>query len=271
MIEIHDYPSSECGLGVTFNHVVWQMLQHPGEKYWVNIDKGSSPYREKGHGPNPWDYYFLQSPPEHPLTQIEPPQSLALSGHHAWSLVYQNAIRDRVTPHIKLRPEIQAEVDSFRRQHFKGKVMGLYLRGTDKFGEYKTMSDKDIVMHVRALKERWNPDTIFLATDDVDMHRLMQPFKAVSTTIARSKLSLHHYPPNGPYLSGKQALIDAWLLAACNFLAFTPSNFATIPLIMGRHEDLFCINKHCVITAFIPQVDSVLGLEQKVACAKSPQ
>lgn len=259
-IEIRDYPAPRCGIGVTFNHVVWQQLQYPGEKYWVNIDKPTSPYRDAARGPNPWDYFFVQDAPTELIKRLEDPLDLALSGHHDWNLKYQRAIHARVAHNFVLRPEIQAEIDSFKAQFFKGGVLGCYLRGTDKRCEYEATPASEIVATVKAVRDELKPDTIFLATDDVRYHELMQQFGVASLTMPRTCRSLHHNPPNGPYMSGQMALMDAWLLAACEWMAFTPSNFVTIPLIMGQHQSLHRINRYCRITPFPRHVDLALGI-----------
>jgi uncharacterized protein YerC len=264
-IEIRDFPHPHAnGIGLSFNFIIWQMLRHAGSRLWVNIDKPNSPYRESARGPNPWDYYFLQDAPESPTTLalVENPLDLPLSGHRDWTMERQRAISAFARQHIRLRPEIQAEVDSFKAQFFRGKVLAVHLRGTDKLEEYRPMRDEEILHEVRALKERVGAETVFLMTDDVRYHKLItEGVGAVSVTMVRGARSLHHNPPRGPYMSGLWMVLDGFIAADAHAFAYTPSNAATIPLIMGGHfESIHRINRYCVIEPFCQRVDRRLGL-----------
>lgn len=115
-----------------------------------------------------------------------------------------------------------------------------------------------LLAQVNALRERLRPDTIFLMTDDVFYHNLFGPMQPASLTIPRGRLSLHHNPPRGPYMSGLWAVMDGWLAASATWFAYTPSNMATIPLIMGQHEEIIRLNAHCEIMPFCQRVDRVL-------------
>lgn len=263
IIEIDDFPhNGPNGLGVTFNWVALQMLRHPDHTPWVNITKPNNPYRSAEHGPNPWDYYFDQPAPDGQTEKayVHPEFGLGMSGHCEWSVLHQRAANERLAHRFRLRPEIQEQVDNFRANHFRGKVLGVHLRGTDKLEEYRPMSDGAIAKAVGEAIDRLKPDTVFLQTDDIDYWKLMQRFNAVSLQIPRSKTNLHHGTPRGPYESGKWAVIDGFLGAACDWYFRTPSNFSTISIIMGRHLELGLINKHCVIEPFSPEVNGLLGL-----------
>jgi hypothetical protein len=254
----HPHPN---GLGVTFAYVLWQMLRLRDQDFRVRITKENNPYRCE-RGPNPWDYYFEQEPAVGPFTNalIEHPLDLALSGHRDWTLARQRAIQPFADEHIKLRSEIQAEVDSFKAQFFRGTVLALHLRGTDKIEEYRPMLHVKLLAAITELKNRLKPDTIFLMTDDVDYHKLMQPLGAVSQTMRRSKKSLHHNPPNGRYESGLSVVMDGWLAAAADWFFYTPSNTAVIPLALGKHKEIGRLNAHCEIFPFCQRVDRALGL-----------
>lgn len=270
MLEIDDYGIPDAnGLGVTFNYVVWEMLRHRHlyQRFFINITKPNNPYREGGRGANVWGYYFQQDQPCCPTAKAvpEPDLDLPLSGHCAWDVAHQRAIAPFAREHIRLLPEIQAEVDSFRGRLFRGSVLAIHARGSDKISEYQPMKPDRLVAWVNALRERLKPTTIFLMTDDLFYHNLFGPMQPVSLTIPRSGLSLHHNPPRGPYMSGRWAVMDSWLAASATWFAYTPSNTATIPLIMGHHEEIICLNAHCVLESFLPRVDTVLGLGHKGA------
>jgi hypothetical protein len=260
---IDDFPQEHPnGLGLSLNHMVWQALRLQPARFHFNIRKPNNPYREAGRGDNVWDYFFDQPAPDEPTVPapVEDPIDLALSGHRDWTLARQRVISAFARKHIRLQPEIQAEVDSFRRQHFNGKVLAISIRGTDKISEYQPMRADRLVAQVNALRERLRPDTLFLMTDDVFYHNLFGPMHPVSITIPRGSLSLHHNPPRGPYMSGLWACLDGWLAASATWFAYTPSNMATIPLIMGQHEEIIRLNAHCVIEPFCSRVDRVLGI-----------
>ena len=250
------------GLGVSFAYILWQMILLRDRDFRVRITKPNNPYREPARGENVWDYYFDQQPVEGPSEKapLEHPIDLALSGHRDWTLARQRLIQPFAARHIRLRPEIQAEVDSFRKQYFKGKVLAVHLRGTDKRQEYRAMNPGAILATVRTLRERLGATTIFLMTDDVEYHALLQPLGYVSQDIPRSKQSLHHNPPVSRYHSGLSVVMDGFLAASADWFAYTPSNTAVIPLAMGKHEEIIRINQHCVIEPFCPRVDRAIGL-----------
>lgn len=260
-IVIHDFPHpSASGLGVTFNFVVWQMLRHRDRQCYVNIDKSNNPYRCE-RGPNPWDYYFDQTPMTGYSEDagIEDPLDLALSGHRDWTVERSAAASRFARSRIRLLPHIQAEIDSFVRQHFKGRVLAVAVRGTDKPEEYRPMKEGDIVARIREIKAATKADTVFLMTDDVRYHEIITAaVGAVSITMPRSRKSLHHNPPQGPYMSGLWMVMDGFIAAYADDFAYTPSNAATIPLIMGRFQSIHRINRHCVIEPFCSRVDGLL-------------
>ncbi len=260
---IDDFPQEHPnGMGVTFQHIVWQALRLGGE-FHVNIRKPNNPYREAARGENAWDYYFEQEPPPGITEEapVEHPLDLPLSGHRAWDIAHQRAIQPFAARHFRLRPEIQAEVDSFKRQFFKGRVLACHVRGTDKRSEYPALPMGEVIGQIAAAKERLRCETIFLMTDCVKHHEvIVGAFGAQSLTIPRSDLSLHHNPPRGPHLSGLWCIMDTWLAASATAFLYTPSNTASIPLIMGQHEEIIRLNKHCVIYPFCKRVDRAFGL-----------
>ncbi len=266
ILEIDDFGQSHPnGLGITMQHVAWQALRHRPRRFWVNITKPNNPYREAGHPFNVWDAYFDQPAPDGPTEPcpVELPLDVPLSGHRDWTVERQRAIQPFAQQHFKLRAEIQAEVDSFKAQFFKGRVLACHARGSDKCSEYLPMRPGDMIPQIAAMKERLNCQTVFLMTDDVLYHeQITHAFGACSLTIPRSRLSLHHNPPCGPYMSGKWMAMDAWLAASAEAFCYTPSNSATMPLILGRHEEIMRLNgaKNCVIDPFCQRVDRVLGI-----------
>jgi hypothetical protein len=260
--EITDFPNPAVnGLGVSFNWTVWQKLRLRGTPSYVNWNKPNCPYRDSAFGPNVFDYYFTQPAPTEPLTPAPPEESvdLELSGHRDWTLARQQAIRTLVEREIFPRSEIRRRVEACKTGNCLGRVLGVHLRGTDKGNEYTPMSDDDILRKVRALVSRLKPDTIFLQTDDPRFVQLLQFLKPVSLSIVRDGYPLH-YKPTYPHDCGAMALVDGLLGAACDWYAYTPSNFATISIIMGAHRELIRLNRNCVIEPFHPRVDRVLGL-----------
>lgn len=263
---LDDFPQDHPnGFGILFQHVVWQAMRLRPEKFYINIRKSNCPYREAGFDANIWNNYFIQPPLEGDALEapVETPLDVPLSGHRDWTVARQRAIQPFASAHFKLRPEIQAEVDSFKKQFFKGRVLACHARGSDKCSEYLPMKPSDMIPQIAAMKERLGCSVVFLMTDDVLYHeQLTHAFGACSLTIPRSRLSLHHNPPCGPYMSGKWMVMDAWLAASATAFCYTPSNSATMPLILGKHEEIMRLNgaKNCVIEPFCPRVDRVLGL-----------
>lgn len=258
----HPHPN---GLGVTINFMTWQALRLQPAAIHFNIRKSNNPYREAARGNNVFNYYFEQPEPTGIITPapVEDPLDLPFSGHRDWTIERQKAISAFARTVIRLRPEIQAEVDSFKRQFFKGKVLAVAIRSTDKVEEYRPMKNREILEAVRGLKSELQCETVFLMTDGAGIHKIItEGVGAVSIAIPRSEKSLHHNPPRGPYMSGLWMVLDAFIAAGASHFAYTPSNAATISLIMGeKFESIHRINRHCVIEKFCPRVDRALGLE----------
>lgn len=257
-LSLDDYPNPHPnGIGLTFNYVVWQMLRL-GQPCHVNIRKPSNPYRCE-RGPNPWDYYFKQDPAPDAIP-ADQDSLLPLAGNMDWDLRHQRAIHAFASQHIHFRQEIADEVADFKAKHFKGIVLGVHLRGTDKATEYQPLSNLEISTLLEPIIVELKPDTIFLQTDDIDYWRYMQNYGVVSLDIPRSSRSIHHHAPQGRYEAGRCAIVDGFLGAACDHYARTPSNFSTTSLIMGKHKSIHLLNKYCKIEPFPKELDRALGL-----------
>lgn len=155
--------------------------------------------------------------------QGNPPESL-----YEW---YKNMrIRGHVitSRYIAVKPGIQSEVSAFEEKHMTGKrVLGVHVRNSDA-AEAPPVSLDLLIQEIDSKLEHPTFDKIFLATDK--LHYL-----AVLNQRYEDKLITRKYPYFGDDDSssnlqnssvterGKQALIDALLLARCNWLVHGPS------------------------------------------------
>lgn len=123
---------------------------------------------------------------------------------------------------LVLSQEIQAEVDTFRQQHFGcSTVVGAHVRYTDRktsLSRYYNILDCILKANPEAL--------IFLATDNQSVQKAFRSVYGDKKVMSTSKWyptsgSLHKNPECPDQLqNGVEALIDMYLLSSCNYLIF---------------------------------------------------
>ncbi|MGH7456036.1 MAG: nodulation protein NodZ, partial [bacterium] len=133
-------------------------------------------------------------------------------------------LRNLMREHLILHPSIQQRVDRFKARRFNRKTVGVHVRYTDK----KTRLPA-ILRKLEALLRREPGLQIFLATDSLQVHNIFtEKYSCVVSTpkwYPTTGISMHQNPacPNRTE-EGVSALMDLYLLAACDYLILDESS-----------------------------------------------
>jgi hypothetical protein len=171
-----------------------------------------------------WTYGAELTPLLPHLDQPEPP------GPAGRAAILARMLADTLT----LQPAIQARVDGFRRAHFAGRMVGVHVR----YSDYRTALRRTL-QQLEALLRRDPACTIFLSTDNIQVRRLFEDRygRVISTPhwyapIPGQALHFGAARPD-PTARGVEALIDLYLLAACDDLIVdTSSSFACVATLL---------------------------------------
>lgn len=248
---VMDYPGSKSGMFSTLISTLGVLAKfQKGVKEYtgLEINYGNlGVYYDPNRGDNWWNYYF--EPVQIGKTDGEPAFLTKTDRRQSaqWvELDYENSGQRMprelgqaiINKHIKVKPEIQKQVDDFVRQKFKGKyVIGIHYRGTDKtansrFAEAPKVPYSEMAKQIRdQIKERNLKNfKIFVATDETAFTQFLEaefPGRVVKTDIERSNNERPlHLGAKDPYRAGESALIDCLLLAKGNVIIRTSSNLS---------------------------------------------
>lgn len=212
-------------------------------------------YYDPNHGRNWWEYYFKQTGT---LTNKSRYTTDIESGK-AWLIRRQlsrKVAASLVKKYIMLNDKMQSAVATFVANNFKGHyVLGVHYRGTDKSREAERVEYPDALVAIAAriapLQAAKTDYRIFVATDEqpfLDLMRTTYPDRVIAIDAFRSSDSSNvHHSGNNPYKLGEEAVLDAYLLAKCDFLIRTSSNLSLwstyvnpdLPVIMLNHRVSF--------------------------------
>lgn len=210
-------------------------------------------YYDPMHGPNWWQYYFepltVGSSKATNVRLFSPDEN-----QHAWAirrnLTRQDAFR-LIDKYVRVRKTILEKVKKFSELYFKDCFMiGVHYRGTDKAAEAPRVPYDEVI---RVVGENLamlgdQKSKIFVATDEQAFLNYIQkafPNQVIAINAFRSSNTNNlHHTTNHPYEQGKQAIIDALLLANCQLLIRTSSNLSLwssyynpdLPVIMLNHR-----------------------------------
>jgi hypothetical protein len=219
----------------------------------IRFDSG--PYLDAERGPNWWEYFFERVSDVDPMSlPIESREHLlAFSFELASRVILQRDIAgDLICRHIRIRPEVQKGLDSFWKEHLRDRfVVGVHLRGTDKFLEQGRVNLEDVFGHIEHLIRDRPVDSwcVFVATDEADcLRRVKEHFgdQVVYQDTVRSESghALHKAVPREaweeeygdrplpqmvkqpPYRIGLEAIRDALLLARCDVFLGSQSSLS---------------------------------------------
>jgi hypothetical protein len=152
---------------------------------------------------------------------------------------FPELIKEVMSADIVPRPEIRQQVDAFKNEHFAGCVIGVHVRYTDKMVNLSAVHSA-----LRGVLETEPGAKIFLATDSqlaADHFKKRYPNVIVRDIKRSSGVAGLHVPSSQgveKLQNAVDALIDIYLLAACDYLLYCPDmGFAILPYALSDIDE----------------------------------
>lgn len=128
----------------------------------------------------------------------------------------------------------------------QGPVLGVHLRGRDKYREVALPSQRQVLRAIRTFLKEHPASGIYLATDDIKYYRLLRRnFPNLLIPIERTPPSRSRRPGHFEFSSeeelleiDKSAILDAFNLANCEYFMYSKSNLSYFALILGHSTHL---------------------------------
>lgn len=270
-------PSFDHGGGLFHNFMnVIGFLDDCEQKQIINYkvdfgDKGH--YFEKELGTNWWEYYFepiehknllvrILSPWKRTTKRVNSDRMAQFVRNVEYKMSRQRA-HELITKYIKLRPELEEEVNQFTKKYFSSfHVIGIHFRGTDKIHALQGYAQAEasqvaydevfyeIDLYVKKLEGA--NYRLFVATDVQEFLDVMEKRYeglVIATPSIRSKdgKPLHYLVENAPplyyYMQGKEAAIDCLLLSKCHFMIKTSSNLNFCASLFNPDLEMVSLNQ----------------------------
>jgi hypothetical protein len=214
----------------------------------------SSNYKDLARGADWLSYYFDRrlSFPElrsrkpiyiRDLSEFPVNYDTDLSLHEANALIFR---------FYRLRPEIEQAVAEFSSANGVGEnTLGIHYRGTDKSSEAPRVSEQRVVDNALAyLRANRSVDSVFLASDEaafinyarsaLNNYRISCLPDSIRSLDGRP---IHLSSSGAGYLVGRDALLNALVLARCRALLRTSSFLSAWSSIFRPSVDVFLLNK----------------------------
>ncbi len=201
-------------------------------------------YYDATKGPNWWYYYFDKTDVfNQPGTRVIADQLGIFSNIARWDLPksYSHYLLKK---YVRIKANIQEEIDEFCLNHFQGHMIGIHYRGTDKWREVTSTVQYQEMLDCMKFQLHQHPNAkFFIATDeDGFIQAAMKNFKG-KIVFRQQKRSARGTPTHEDkniknYLKGKEALIDCVLLSRCDTLIRTSSNLSDASLCFNPKIEL---------------------------------
>ncbi len=171
----------------------------------------------------------------------------------------RTTIHDTIQKYVRVKKNIQEEVDSFIEKNFTKNTVGVHLRLTDKavchikYGEPETGTPVELELYKNHIEEYLNSNedsSVFLATDSkVGLNFMKSAFGDrvhFIEDIIRSDgdESVHVDMGGNGIQKAKDVLMDCLLLSRCNYVIKGISNVALCALFFNKDLKSFNLNSH---------------------------
>lgn len=223
----------------------------------------SSPFYVKAKGENWLDYFFenrkldendrklfengsIKFSQVSDVDQLGLPTNLALK----MTLEYANHL---LWSYLSIKSELMNYVDSFAERQFSNRtVLGIHYRGTDKKSEAKPVTWEYVAATVsNYIAANPHVDSLFVASDEAEfIEWIGREFKHMDvlshddTLRSRNGIAIHVQPELGDnYTKGKEALVNALLLAKCDALIRTSSFLSAWSSIFNPSLPVIMLNR----------------------------
>jgi Nodulation protein Z (NodZ) len=238
-------------------------------------------YVNPGVGPDWFQYFFEQYQGafvrENVVTTVRTrtPHDLGLPTRCFADMTIERAAR-LARQYLIVRPEITAAVHAFAAAHFTGRVLGVHYRGTDKEkSEAPRVPYDEVSRAVRAHLE-CAPDVgcLFVASDEaafldhIRRERVGVPICCCDDLRSSSAMAIHRPTfPGDPYRKGREALVNALLLARCDHLIRTTSTLSAWASIFNPGLPVTLLNEPYAQACWFPEREIVKRARQKAVLA----
>lgn len=187
-------------------------------------------YFDESKGNNVFTYFFDQEQPplgKHPVMTV-----LNMGGYLNWcnistkEKVFSNLL---INKFFRLREEMAQLIDSFQRTYFgASRMLGIHYRGTDKVQETPLVSFTVYCRKIELLLEKGSCDKFFFATDELELREyvkmrfkekaVLYDIEGMLPVAGHNGVGLHFMPGSSSFMNAKNAIIECYLLARCDFL-----------------------------------------------------
>lgn len=220
----------------------------------VRWDKGLPYWQPQGYNgaDNVWEYYFEPVSAARATEKdwfygryFAPDSSGLKDVCHDFDK-HKYAYHSIITKYIRLKPQVRSKIERFVQEHFAGKkVIGIHLRGTDKWKEVKPIDPELICKQAN----RYTGCTFFVATDE---ERLLEIAKkllngpVIYYDADRSTSDQPVHLAGGNAKRGEDVLIEVLLLSKCDAFIHTCSNVSSAVLAFNPYlEHLYLRGPQC--------------------------
>ncbi|MEM9271893.1 MAG: TIGR03032 family protein [Cyanobacteria bacterium P01_F01_bin.143] len=255
------------GFFSNFNKVL-HLLERYDKGYDFKVDwtfKGSEAAFRYGDviGENIWDIFFEALPCQEDSVYDE---KQVIDRYLDYSITHVNAhnlylhqnfykvrnlYHDIYQKYIKIKPDILEEVNQFFDNHLAGNLcLGVHkrhwLHQTEEYSQ-KALVAKDYIELIKQLIAKTRASKIFLATDETEtVSEIKKAFGDIlicRQDITRASISesreMHWQAKNSGSSLGREVLIDALILAKCDFMLHGVSNISTAISFINPDIEMF--------------------------------
>jgi len=172
-------------------------------------------------------------------------------------LNHRKKVHQYIEKYAKPKEEIRKKVEDYTNQYFKGPVVGVHVRGTDKKSESKIGQRPYVTIehYLNVLEQtlkKFPNSSVFVASDNneaiANIFKKFRNNKIIVYNCTRMKsydsiIPVHLSSQSGPK-AGEEALIDCLLLSKCDHIICTDSNLSAAALYFNPNASCTFINNH---------------------------
>lgn len=249
---IHDTP--KCGFFSDFRGTLGKVSQLKKQGHKCNIHWSNYLYQSEDKE-NIWEVFFHQIDEIEDDAEVLDIRGAPLPREYSTRIIMNETIQK----YVRVKKNIQEEVDSFIQKNFTENTLGVHIRLTDKnvchiyHGEPETGTPVDLDLYKKHIEEYLNSNensSVFLATDSkIGLDCMKSEFGDkvfYMKDVIRSdgENSVHQGMSGNGIKKAKNVVMDCLLLSKCNYMIKGISNVALCALFFNKELESFNLNSH---------------------------